>query len=283
MALHQVAQALLASRGIQPTPENMSRAIAALEANPELAQRIAAGAQRGTSEQGETTQQNPVAAALADPFDVALTKAVNNGQPATAQQATPVVPGPVTQVAPDPITQPTPQIVPVTSGPLSVPPGVASNGQGQPTVLPSDFDAAAEAAAQQEFGATGEGDGGPGFPIPPPIIPAPAGRSTGTAIVPVERAAVQAGAQGALPRRKSVTADIERTIDVQDSPMKETVRAGKPAVEFELGGERMWVNEDGLIGNDTTKVIVREQSVLDRVRQFLLQNKSRFATLARIL
>jgi len=70
---------------------------------------------------------------------------------------------------------------------------------------------------------------------------------------------------------------------VQDGALKESVRAGKPAVEFELDGERMWVNEDGLIGNDTTKVIVREQSVLDRVRAFLQQSKSRFATLARIL
>ncbi len=100
MALHQVAQALLASRGIQPTPENVSRAIAALEANPELAQRVAAGAQRGGSEQGEITQQKPVAAALADAFDVALAKAMNGGQPAATPEAASAALGPTTQPAP---------------------------------------------------------------------------------------------------------------------------------------------------------------------------------------
>ncbi len=262
MALHQVAQALLASRGIQPTPENMSRAIAALEANPELAQRVAAGAQRGGSEQGEITEQNPVAAALADQFDVALAKAMNGGgQPpvasevasVAAQPAPPIVP--VDQLALNETVPQAPSPVPVASQGLEALPSQA----GQ---LPSDFDAVAQAAAKQEFGDD----------WPPPILPAPAGRSAGRALPPPSRA-----------KRKGVTADIERTIDVQEGPMKETVRAGKPAVEFELDGERMWVNEDGIIGNDTTKVIVREQSVLDRVRQFLLRNKSRFAALARIL
>lgn len=88
---------------------------------------------------------------------------------------------------------------------------------------------------------------------------------------------------GQPERIPQVEADINRTIDAQDGPLKESVRAGRPAVEFELDGERFFVNEAGVIGNETTLTIVREQSVLDRIRAFLLEHKSRFATLARIL
>ncbi len=81
-----------------------------------------------------------------------------------------------------------------------------------------------------------------------------------------------------------VEQDIGRTIDAQDGPIREVPegRGGKPAVEFELNGDKMWVNEDGIIGNDTTRVVVRDQGVLDQVRTFLEQLGSRFAKLARI-
>lgn len=318
----QLAMQLLASRGVQPTPENVSRALAALQANPELAARFSQGAMqrtRGGTEDINTI--NPVTAAFAEPFDVAFAKAVNGEQRPTA----------ATEVATSPITQPAPPIVPVDQlalegtrpqAPTPSPGGVQGLATlpGQVEHLPSDFDAVAQDAAEREWDII-------------PIIPAPSDRGLTRQ---AGRAAAQIGAQGALPsppralrgpqgalpepqkmlppppppgqsdfergilpdheppqqrfkeggeiprKTQGVEADISRTIDVQDGPLKETMRAGKPAVEFELDGDRFWVNEDGIIGNDTVKVIVREQSVLDRVRAFLIQNKSRFATLARI-
>ncbi len=295
----QLAQQLLASRGIQATPENMSRAIAALMQNPELAARFSQQAAVRTGGRNEPSAQSPIISAFADPFDAAFEKAVNGEQ--------------APQAAQDPsaaVTQPAPPIVPVEQlsldeavpqapTPASVDTESPAALPGQVSHLPSAFDAVAQDAAEREFGII-------------PIIPAPVplDKRTGTALVPVDRAAAQVGAQGALPSPPralrgpqgallatqrtlsapqkrlpppGVEADIGRTIDAQDGPLKESVRAGKPAVEFELDGNRFWVNEDGIIGNDTTKVIVREQGVLDRIKAFLIQNKSRFATLARIL
>ncbi len=380
MALHQVAQALLASRGIQPTPENMSRAIAALEANPELAQRIAAGAQRGTSEQGEITQQNPVAAALADPFDVALAKAMNGEQLPVAVEAASVAAGAV--------TQPAPPIVPVDQLALEetvpqVPSPVGATPPSPIGQLPSGHDAAAQVAAAAEIQGAGDEDGLPDFPIP--IIPAPAGRSTGTALVPAERAAAQVGTQGALPstpprlgqqralsapqgaltgpqkalsaseptlsdnpvRQKKirlafpenvtvtaddifqmhaeaigrgdipagqhtqdinkalsdlegigqiaqakgkastsgskVEADIGRTIDAQDAPIR---KVSETRIEFDMGPDHVVMDKNGMVavtspGGELAQV--RDPAILERIRRFLKRYGAEFKTFARLL
>lgn len=320
MALQQVAQALLASRGIPPTPENVNRAMAALDANPELAQRIAAGAQRGTGEQGEITEQNPVAAALTDPFDTAFATAVNNGQSsiddvAAAEQA---------QVSPPP-AQAASQGVPSgatalesASATAPTPPSV-QQGASDPAFEQAVAEIAAEEGAQDPGspGPSGDDDGRP-IPI---LLPGAAGGAAagGRALIRPEIQATQTGVrpstssgpQAALPPpealqlerqklldapQKSLTGpgdvaqDISETIDEQDtvskraSPerVKEITRGSRQAVRVTLDKNKYIVYEDGPILNDTTKVIVREQTILEAIREFLRAQGSRFATLARI-
>jgi len=189
----QLAMQLLASRGVQPTPENVSRAFAALQANPELAARFSQGAvQRTRGGQEEINTTNPVAAGFAEPFDLAFAEAVNGGQqPTAAPEAALAAAGPT--------TQPAPPIIPVdqlslddTSPNAPNPPPVDTESlaalPSQVGTLPGDFDAVAQDAAEREFGII-------------PVIPAPVplSRQPGTDVVPTKGATARPGAQGALP------------------------------------------------------------------------------------
>ena len=341
----QAAQALLASRGIPSTPENVNRALAALQANPELAQRITAGASgRNAGEGGEISTEAPVPAALADPFEQALAQAVNNGQPPTTDSGTP------RQAPVSATTQPAPTRISVSETSLdptsATAPAPAPVQQSDPAFEQAVAEIAAEEGAQDPSGpgATGVSEDSP-FPgigtaaAAAAIASAAAAASGGQEVVPAQGRAVQAGVgraapsgtQGALsgppaalpPQRKLLTApsgvkeaftaggeigdgirldpsdpnfisnveeDIGKTIDTEDatskraSPerVKEITRGSRKAVRVTIDKNRYIVYEDGPILNDTTKVIVREQSVLDAVRAFLRAQGSRFATLARI-
>lgn len=176
-----LAQQLLASRGIPPTPENINRAIAALQENPDLAARFSQQAAiRTPFSEGreEISSTNPIAAAFAEPFDRAFTEAVNG--------STPDGTGP-SQVAPA-VAQPAPETIPVEVAALSALAAQTGAPQGQPPapirkpdqleqLLPGEFDEVAQQAAEREF------TGGL-FPedLPfIPVVPVPLSRRRGAA------------------------------------------------------------------------------------------------------